>query len=438
MSTPRTFHIGLVVPDYTGHLSPMATLGRELLRRGHRVTLVSLPDAATKSFTARFGFAPIGEREFPVGSLARFAEEQGRRSGLAAIRFIVRGYVREVEVLLRDLPALVARHGLDALLVDQVYGAGNSVAEHLDIPVVNVCNALALNTEPGVPPFMTAWPYRPSLLARARNMLGDQVVAWVIRPVLQRINERRAEWGLPPVDGVNDGSDLAQITQQPPFFDFPRSRLPDAFHYTGPFHDRDSTEPVPFPWEKLDDRPLIYASMGTLQNRLPRVFEVIAEAGAGRDTQLVISLGSTDAEPPTDLPGNPLVVRYAPQLDLLARAALVITHAGINTALESLAHGVPIVALPVGNDQPGVAARLKYLGVGEFIPVHKVTPARLRAAIDTVGGDPAYRAKAQHYQHRIAELDGVRRAADIAEEAFRTRRPVRRQELSETTEGGRR
>jgi zeaxanthin glucosyltransferase len=433
----NALHIGLVVPDYTGQLSPMATLGRELLRRGHRVTLVSLPDAGTRSFTAGFTFAPFGEREFPVGSLARFSEEQGRLTGLAAIRFIVGGYVREVEALLRELPGLVAEHGMDALLVDQVYGAGNTVAEHLGIPVVNVCNALALNTEPGIPPFMTAWPYSTSALARLRNRLGDRVIAWVIRPVLQRINERRVAWGLPRVTGVNDGSDLAQITQQPPFFDFPRAELPDSFHYTGPFHDGDSTEPVPFPWEKLDERPLIYASMGTLQNRLPHIFRAIATACAGLNAQLVISLGSTDAELPTGLAGDPVVVRYAPQLDLLKRASLVITHAGINTALESLAHGVPMVALPVGNDQPGVAARLKYLGVGEFIPVHKVTPARLRSAIDKVRGDPAYRTRAREYQRRIAELDGVRRAADIAEEAFRTRRPVRRQEMSAVTDGGR-
>jgi MGT family glycosyltransferase len=438
MSTSNTRHIGLVVPDYTGHLSPMATLGRELLRRGHRVTLMSLPDAGTRPYVAAFTFAPFGEREFPVGSLARFSQEQGRLTGLAAIRFIVRGYVREVEILLRDLPGLVREHGIDALLVDQVYGAGNTVAEHLDIPVVNVCDALALNTEPGVPPFMTPWPYRDSALARARNRAGHRVIGRVIRPVLRRINERRAEWGLPPVSGVNDGSDLAQITQQPAFFDFPRTRLPDSFHYTGPFHDEESTEPVSFPWAELDGRPLIYASMGTLQNRLPHVFGAIAEACAGRDAQLVISLGSADAEPPDGLAGNPIVVRYAPQLDLLARASLVVTHAGINTALESLAHGLPMVALPVGNDQPGVAARLKYLGVGEFIGVHRVTAARLRSAVDRVSGDPSYAANARNYQRRIAELDGVRRAADIAEEAFRTRRPVLRRDLSPIAGDGRR
>ena len=62
------------------------------------------------------------------------------------------------------------------------------------------------------------------------------------------------------------------------------------------------------------------------------------------------------------LAGDPLVVHFAPQLEILTRAALVITHAGLNTVLESLSEGVPLVALPLGNDQPGVAARLKARG----------------------------------------------------------------------------
>jgi zeaxanthin glucosyltransferase len=429
-------HIGLVCPDYTGHLSPMSTLGRELARRGHRVTLVSLPDAGTRPYVAGFEFAPFGEREFPPGSLARFAEEQGRLAGLAAIRFIVRGYLREVEVLLRDLPPLLARRGMDALLVDQVYGAANTVAEKLDIPFVTICNALALNVEPAVPPFMTPWPYRASLLARARNVLGYRVMDSVIGPVVKLVNDRRAEWGMTPIGGLNDGSDLAQIAQQPAFFDFPRRQLPDSFHYTGPFHDEGSSEPVSFPWELLDGRPLVYASMGTLQNRLPRIFHAIAAACAGLDAQLVISLGSREVALPAGLAGEPVVVPYAPQLELLKRASLVVTHAGINTVLESLAQGVPMVALPVANDQPGVAARLKYLGVGEFIPVGRAKASALRTAIDKVCGEPAYRANARKYQRQIAELDGLGRAADIVEEAFRTRRPVRRRDTSVRVDGG--
>ena len=71
----------------------------------------------------------------------------------------------------------------------------------------------------------------------------------------------------------------------------------------------------------------------------------------------VISLGGgLDPVRLGQLPGDPIVVSYAPQLEVVKRAALVITHAGLNTVLESLAEGVPLVAIPLGNDQPGVAA----------------------------------------------------------------------------------
>jgi zeaxanthin glucosyltransferase len=73
------------------------------------------------------------------------------------------------------------------------------------------------------------------------------------------------------------------------------------------------------------------------------------------------------------IPSNAIVVSKAPQIELLKRAALCITHAGINTALESLAQGVPMVAIPIGFDQPGVAARIAYHGAGEFVEVGDLT-----------------------------------------------------------------
>ncbi|MFZ0710133.1 MAG: glycosyltransferase, partial [Terrimicrobiaceae bacterium] len=66
--------------------------------------------------------------------------------------------------------------------------------------------------------------------------------------------------------------------------------------------------------------------------------------------------------PKRNFAGSPIVVPFAPQLELLRRAALTITHAGLNTALESLNQGVPMVAIPIPNDQPEVASRLEWLG----------------------------------------------------------------------------
>jgi MGT family glycosyltransferase len=181
---------------------------------------------------------------------------------------------------------------------------------------------------------------------------------------------------------------------------------------------------VDFPWERIDrSRPLVYASMGTLQNRVLRTFRMIAEACVGLDLQLVISLGG--GQNPAllaDLPGDPIVVGYAPQLDLIRHSALTISHGGLNTALESLACGAPMVVLPVTYDQPGVGARVEYAGVGRSIPIARLTLKRLRVAVRTVLDDPAYRMRAGQLRSSIEAADGLNRAADLIESAFGTRR----------------
>ena len=117
--------------------------------------------------------------------------------------------------------------------------------------------------------------------------------------------------------------------------------------------------------------------------------------------------------------GDPLVVRYAPQLEIVKRAAVVITHAGLNTVLESLAEGVPMVALPLGNDQPGVAARIAARGAGVVIPQKKLSAKKLRAAVLAVLTDERYRQAAGTLKKAIAEADGLNRAANVIEDSLR-------------------
>ena len=120
------------------------------------------------------------------------------------------------------------------------------------------------------------------------------------------------------------------------------------------------------------------------------------------------------------LPRNPLVVEYAPQLELLQRASLTITHAGLNTTLESLSCGVPLVAIPITNDQPGVATRITHKGVGEVVPLDRLTVPKLQAAIRKVLSDNSYRENATKLREAIQRAGGVRRAADIVEQVVST------------------
>ena len=153
-----------------------------------------------------------------------------------------------------------------------------------------------------------------------------------------------------------------------------------------------------------------------MQNRLTEVFRAIAEAVAELPAQLVISLGGGCA--PGDLgelPGDPVVVHFAPQLKLLEAADLVITHAGMNTTIESLAQGKPMLALPVTNDQPGVAARIVRSGCGLMIPIARVSAPRIRATLQAILDDPRFRENAQRMAVANREAGGAERAADIIE-----------------------
>src|SRR5262249_8069519 len=254
-----------------------------------------------------------------------------------------------------------------------------------------------------------------------RNWAGNAIFEWLLSGILRTINRQRQAWGLPAVRGLNDTfSGLAQLTQLPAVLELPGRRLPPGFHHTGPWTDAAGREPVDFPWSRLDSgRPLVYASMGTLQNGVLQTFRMMAEACAGLDVQLVISLGGgQDPAQLGDLPGDPVVVGYAPQLALIQRSALTISHGGLNTVLESLAQGVPMVVLPVTYDQPGVGARVEWSGVGRSIPVGRLTVDRLRGAISAVLGDPAYRERAGRLRASIEAADGLNRAAELIEAAF--------------------
>lgn len=115
---------------------------------------------------------------------------------------------------------------------------------------------------------------------------------------------------------------------------------------------------------------------------------------------------------------------------------MLITHAGVNTVLESLCRGVPMVALPRSADQPAMAAQIAHAGVGLLGSFQRVTPWQLRALVERVLTEETFRQRAQDMQKALAAAGGVRRAADIAEQALLTRRPVRRRETSSTREVG--
>ncbi|CAD5985853.1 glycosyltransferase [Planktothrix agardhii] len=151
----------------------------------------------------------------------------------------------------------------------------------------------------------------------------------------------------------------------------------------------------------------------------------MASACKDLDVQLVISQGGiNNCDFLGKLPKNTLLVNNAPQLELLQKATMTITHGGSNTVLESLYNGLPMVVIPLFSDQHGMAARVAWAGCGEFIPLNKLTVKNLHKTLKKVLGNDSYRKRALDLQLAIKKSGGVEKAVDIIEEAISTKKPV--------------
>jgi zeaxanthin glucosyltransferase len=415
----RIAFLGVRVP---GHLNPMTTLARRLKARGHDVVFISVLDTEPYVRAAQLPFIPYCEKELPLGSVRQTTDQLSKLQGQAALEFTIRTVASGLESSFKNLPQTLLEARVNVLVLDQVdYGLG-LVPMHLGIPYVHVSNALHLDYSGNTPLCTFDWPHEMTPEALARNQAGVRGFMQVLEPATSVAHAYAAQVGLNIdwTDPLATTSELAWLTQTPKEFDFESPHWPSQLHYTGPFHDGLGRIESDFPWDRLTGEPLVYASMGTLQNGLESVFSAIAQAVKPRPRmQLVLSIGdSLDSKQLSSLPANCIVVSRAPQIELLKRSALCITHAGLNTVLESLTQGVPMVAIPVTNDQPGVAARIAYTKTGVYVPIQEMTAFQLSALVDEVLSNPEYRQNANNMKQVIAQTNGLEKAVDLLEQAF--------------------
>jgi len=415
--------IGFISMPFVGHLNPMTSLARKLQSRGHEITFIGIPDVRPFVRAADLSFVPFCEDEYPPGLIATLYAPVSKLHGLEAARRSVEKNAGLFTAASKHLPKKLAQTGVEALVIDTIHTFLELVPLSLEMPYAQISTGLHLDFSGTTPPFFYSWPHEETPTAVIRNREGVKAAGEVFAPVqsLARSYAERAGLEIDWNDFNATASKLAVITHTPREFDFPNIPWPAAFHYTGPFHDGNGREPIAFPWEKMTGKPVVYASMGTLVNGLEFIYRTILQAMEHlSEIQLVLSVGNNvKPEAIGTIPSNVIVVRTAPQIELLKRAALCITHAGLNTALEALAQGVPMVAIPIGYDQPGVAARITYHGVGEFIDIENLSVERLRRLTQQVLEKPRYREKARKLQAAIAQTRGLDLAAELIECAFK-------------------
>jgi UDP:flavonoid glycosyltransferase YjiC (YdhE family) len=171
-----------------------------------------------------------------------------------------------------------------------------------------------------------------------------------------------------------------------------------------------------FPWGWLDPvRRHVLVTVGTLASTvsadfLRRMLDALRPLG-DRLQAVVVAPQALMPDPPEHILLRPKV----PVLELMPRLDAVVSHAGLNTVYEALAHAVPQVLAPIANDQPIVAAQVAAAGAGIRVRFDGTPPERLREALLAVLDDPSYREAASRLRESTRAAGGARTAADQLE-----------------------
>jgi MGT family glycosyltransferase len=378
-----------VVPPLVGHINPAAAIGAELAARGHDVAW------AGQSATLR-PLLPGDARVFPVVDddfeerLHGGREPRRPPRGPGALMFVWESFIIPLaQAMLPGVADAVARFSPHVVVADQQAIAGAVAARRAGTVWVTSASTPGELLRPvAAMPDAEAWV--------RDQMTAFQLASGIRDPVDLRFSDRL----------VLVFTTAALIGDT--------SAFGCQYVFTGPVLAA-RPELGSFPWEWLDPgRQHLLVSLGTLSGPdAPRFFRMVVDALAdlGGDVQAVLAAPPGERTPP-----HILLAGHVPQLALLRHMSAVVCHGGHNTVCESLAHGLPLVVTPIRDDQPIIAQQVAAAGAGIRLRFDRLSATQLRDAVQTVLGDPSYRAAAAAVRDSFAAAGGAAKAADHLEE----------------------
>ncbi|WP_036261119.1 nucleotide disphospho-sugar-binding domain-containing protein [Methylocapsa aurea] len=438
----------LILP-YPGCLAATLDLAERLRARGHAVSYLGMADSEEAVCAQGFSFTPLFERRFPKGFYAETEALESLPFGLASLR-AQRRFIARLHAFAADLQGESGeefRLALQRLAPDLVIFASTDlwiewtafIAHAAGVKSIYFHDSLTSSAKSGLPPIFTALIPDGGLLSRFRIAaawrwfaLQIKLQSWLLRPLgldldFEGVRRRLAAhcgYRLSRADHDRKAPRLTELVAWPIAFEFPGAETAER-HYVGASIHRKRREP-PFPWNRLDaQKPLVYCAMGTLvfstKETYRRFFQAVVDLARSRpERQWVIAIGAAiDPEDLRDVPADVVIVRQAPQLQLLQRAHLMITHGGANTVKECIAFGVPMVSFPLGCDHPGNSARLVFQGLGLRADIQKASAPYLGRLIDALEADEGLRPRMKAMQASFQALEEAETAPRMVEAILR-------------------
>jgi MGT family glycosyltransferase len=311
----------------------------------------------------------------------------------------------------------------DVVVADFVLLGAVAAAERAGIPAVVLMHNIFSRPAAGVPPYGPGLLPARGPLGRLRDVLGRGVVNRVhIRNGGPSLNRARALLGLPPLRSPFEQYDSAArvLVLTSAAFDYPAHRLPANVRHVGtPFDDAGSA-PWRLPWPPEDSRPLVVVSLSTLEQGQAAIMQRVLLSLASLAVRGLVTLGPALDPAQFEAPPNVRFETFVPHSAVLPHATAMVTQCGLGTLMKALAHGVPLVCIPLVGDQPDNAARVVAYGAGIRLE-RDTTPEKIRAAIQHVLTQPGFGEKARRMAGILAKEDGAQTAAEEVESVVRQR-----------------
>jgi len=399
-----------------GHVHPAVPVATALIARGHQVVWHTGPEYAAAVRGTGATFVPA--RRTPSFTDLPAEPDPGTRGPAAGVCALRKLLVDRMAGQLADYQEILAEHPADAVIVDLCCLGGRALHERLGTPWATLGISPLTLMSPDTPPFGTGRPPPAGPLGRARIRIHNRLGVLVMRGLTTAYTRQRADLGLPPLPrGItlfdHMSSPMLHLQAATPSIEYPRRPWPGNVHLVGPLLPEAPPSPdLPDWWAELDGaRTVVHVTQGTVAADPATLIRPTLEALADLDG-LVVVTHPTDVGP---LPGNARLARYVPHTVLLPRVHAMVSNGGYNGAKAALAHGVPLVLAPWGNDQPDVAARMSWAGAGIDLRVRTPSPADVATAVHAVLTDDRYRRNAARIRAEFARYPGGERAAVLLE-----------------------